>query len=78
VLHPLSGYVLCATPRLGRSRVGDDDPLVVGGQGSGFFSAETMFRSLNIIPAERSFPPRPSFFNKFTDGGAALEIAHDT
>jgi hypothetical protein len=42
--------------------VGGDGPLVMGGQGSGIFSAGTMFRSLlNIIPGGRSFPPRPSF-----------------
>jgi hypothetical protein len=34
----------------------------MGGQGSGIFSAGTMFRSLlNIIPGWRSFPPRPSY-----------------
>jgi hypothetical protein len=43
--------------------VGGDGPLVMGGQGSGIFSAGTMFRSLlNIIPGGRSFPPRLSFF----------------
>jgi hypothetical protein len=43
--------------------VGDVGPLVMGGQGSGIFSAGTMFRFLlNIISGGRSFSPRPSFF----------------
>jgi hypothetical protein len=63
VPRPLPGYILRATLRLGRCRVGGDGPLVMGGQGSGIFLARTMFRSLlNIIPGGRSSPPWSIFF----------------
>jgi hypothetical protein len=42
--------------------VGSDDPLVMGARFGDFFSAGTMFWSLNIIPGGCSFPPRLSFF----------------
>jgi hypothetical protein len=61
--RPLLGYILRGTLRLGRCRVRGDDPLVIGGQGSGIFSVNTMFRSLLIIPGGLSFPPRQVFYN---------------
>jgi hypothetical protein len=62
--RPLLGYVLRGTLRLGRCRVRGDDPLVIGGHGSGIFLVKTMFRSLLIIiPGGLSFPPRRVFYN---------------
>jgi hypothetical protein len=37
-------------------------PLVMGAKVWGLSRSGPLFRSLNIIPGGRSFPPRPSFF----------------
>jgi hypothetical protein len=66
---------MSAILRLGRCRVGGDGPLVMGGQGSGIFSAGTMFWSLfNIIPVRRSFPLRPSFFTMKHKHGGLFQV----
>jgi hypothetical protein len=75
VPHPLPGYVLRATLRMGCCRVGGDGPLVMGSQSWGI-SAETMFQSLlshqwvvcalsadpRHYTGRAVFPPQSSFF----------------
>jgi hypothetical protein len=52
----------------------DADPLVMGDQSSGIFSAGPLFRSLlNIIPRGRSFPPRPSFLTVTVRGREGVQ-----